>query len=123
MSVTYTTAVKNARMQAVATACGATSVLEIGTSGMRSILATFPLNNPAGTVSNAVLTFSGFPKTVTATNGGIAASARIRTASGGTDVVTGLTVGTQNADVLVVTTDLPAGAAVLLNAASLTHAT
>lgn len=36
MSVTYTTAVKNARMDAVTSQAGATAVLEIGTAGMAS---------------------------------------------------------------------------------------
>lgn len=121
MAVTYSTSLKTTRMQAVSTACGAAAVLEIGTSGMRIILARFTLNNPAGTASNGVLTFSGFPKTVTAIAGGIAAAARIRTAAGGTDVVTGLTVGTQNTDILLVTTDLPSGSSVTLNAANITH--
>ena len=40
MAVTYTTAVKTARMNAVVTAAGSTAVLEIGTTGMASILAT-----------------------------------------------------------------------------------
>jgi hypothetical protein len=109
-------------MQAVSTACGAAAVLEIGTAGMRIVLARFTLDNPAGTASNAVLTFSGFPKSVTALSGGIAAAARIRTAAGGTDLVTDLTAGTENADILLVTTDIASGVTVTLNAANLTHA-
>lgn len=122
MAVTYSTSVKTARMQAVSTACGAAAVLEIGTAGMRIVLARFTLDNPAGTASNAVLTFSGFPKSVTALSGGIAAAARIRTAAGGTDLVTDLTAGTENADILLVTTDIASGVTVTLNAANLTHA-
>lgn len=46
MAVTYPNAVKVARMAAVVSQAGATAVLEIGTTGMASILATIALNNP-----------------------------------------------------------------------------
>lgn len=67
MAVTYTTAVKNARLSAVVTQIGAAGVLEIGTAGMATVLATIALNSTAGTVSGGVLTFSGFPKSDTST--------------------------------------------------------
>jgi len=41
MTVTYTTAVKNARLDGVTAQAGATAVLEIGTTSMAIILATF----------------------------------------------------------------------------------
>jgi hypothetical protein len=66
MAVTYTTAVKNARLEAVVSQIGTGGKLEIGTTGMASILATITLENTAGTVSGAVLTFSNFPKNVSA---------------------------------------------------------
>ena len=100
MAVTYPSAVKDARLTAVVTAIGATGVLEIGTTGMASVLATIALNSTAGTASAGVLTFSGFPKSDTSADAtGTAAAARIRTASGGTDIVTGLTVGTSGSDI------------------------
>lgn len=123
MAVTYTTAVKNARLEAVVTQIGATGVLEIGTTGMASILATIALGNPAGTAASGVLTFSGFPRSDTsADNSGTAAAARIRTASGGTDVITGLTVGTSAADIILDSVSLTAGQTVTINSASITHA-
>ena len=122
MAVIYTTAVKDARLTAVVTSIGATGVLEVGTSGMATILFSVNLNNPAGTASGGVLTFSGFPKNTTATAAGTAASARIRTATGGTDIVTGLTVGTSGADVTVNTTTVALSDPVTVTSATITHA-
>lgn len=122
MAVIYTTAVKDARLTAVVTSIGATGVLEVGTSGMATVLFSVNLNNPAGTASGGVLTFSGFPKNTTATAAGTAASARIRTATGGTDIVTGLTVGTSGADVIVNTTTVVLSDPVQVTSATITHA-
>lgn len=122
MAVIYTTAVKNARLEAVVTSIGATGVLEIGTSGMGTVLFSVNLNNPAGTAASGILTFSGFPKNTTATANGTAASARIRTATGGTDIVTGLTVGTTGTDVIVNTTTVAISDPVQVTSATITHA-
>lgn len=123
MAVTYTTAVKNARLSAVVTQIGATGVLEIGTTGMASILATIALNSTAGTAASGVLTFSGFPKSDTsADNTGIAAAARIRTATGGTDIVTGLTVGISGSDINLDSISITAGQTVTITSAAITHA-
>jgi hypothetical protein len=123
VAVTYTTAVKNARLDAVVTAIGTTGVLEIGTTGMASVLVTINLNNPAGTTSGGVLTFSGFPKSDTsADNTGTAAAARIRTASGGTDIITGLTVGLSASDIILDSLSITAGQTVTISSATITHA-
>lgn len=123
MAVTYTSAVKDARLTAVVTAIGATGVLEIGTTGMASVLATIALNSTAGTASGGVLTFSGFPKSDTSADAsGTAAAARIRTAGGGTDIVTGLTVGTSGSDINLDSTSITAGQTVTINSATITHA-
>ena len=123
MSVTYTTAVKNARLNAVTTAIGATGVLEIGTTGMATILATIPLANPAApAASGGVLSFTMPQSDASADNTGTAAAARIRTASGGTDIVTGLTVGLSAADVILDSLSITAGQTVTLNSAAITHA-
>jgi hypothetical protein len=124
MAVTYTTAVKNARLDAVTTAIGTTGVLEIGTSAMASILATIALGNPAAAAaSGGVLTLSGFPRSDTsADNTGTAAAARIRTASGGTDIVTGLTVGLSGSDINLDSLSITTGQTVTLNSATITHA-
>ena len=124
MPVTYTNAVKIARMGAVTSQAGTTAVLEIGTAAMGTILASFALNNPiAGAATGAgVLTLSGFPKNATASATGTAAAARIRTATGGTDVITGLTVGTSGADVILDSLSITSGQTVTLNSAVITHA-
>jgi hypothetical protein len=124
MAVTYSTAVKNARLDAVTTAIGTTGVLEIGTTGMASILATISLSNPAAAgAAGGVLTFSGFPKSDTsADNTGTAAAARIRTAPAGTDIITGLTVGLSASDIVLDSLSLTAGQTVTINSAAITHA-
>lgn len=123
MAITYSTAVKNARLDAVVSQIGSTGVLEIGTTGMGTVLATIALNSTAGTSTGGVLTFSGFPKSDTSADAtGTAAAARIRTASGGTDVITGLSVGTSGSDINLDSTSITAGQTVTITAASITHA-
>jgi len=123
MPVTYTTAVKNARLSAVVSQIGSTGVLEIGTTGMAAVLATIALDATAGTVSGGVLTFSGFPKSDTSADAtGTAAAARIRTAPGGTDIVTGLSVGTSGSDINLNSTSIASGQTVTISSASITHA-
>jgi hypothetical protein len=125
MAVIYPNPVKIARMAAVVSQAGATAVLEIGTTGMASVLATINLGNPiAGAATGAgVLTLTGFPRSDTAAdNTGIAAAARIRTASGGTDIITGLTVGLSAADVILDNLNINAGQTVTINSAVFTHA-
>lgn len=123
MAVTYTTAVKNARLDAVVSQIGSTGVLEIGTTGMGTVLATISLNSTAGTSASGVLTFSGFPKSDTAADAtGTAAAARIRTATAGTDIVTGLTVGTSGTDIVLDNTSINVGQTVTINSATITHA-
>jgi len=125
MAVVYPNAVKIARMNAVTTAAGTTAVLEIGTAGMASVLATIALANPiAGAATGAgLLTLSGFPRSDTSADAtGIAAAARIRTASGGTDIVTGLTVGTTGSDINLDSTNITVGQTVTINSFTITHA-
>jgi len=126
MSVIYSTATKNARMDAVAaqidSGLGA-GTLQIGTSGMSTVLAIFTLNDPcAGAAAGGVLTLSGFPKSDTsADNTGTAASAVIKD-SNGTTVISGLTVATSSADIVLDSVSFTAGQTVTLNAATITHA-
>lgn len=125
MAVVYPNAVKVARMQAVISAAGTTAVLEIGTAGMATVLSTISLDNPiAPTPTGAgVVTLAGFPKTDSSADAtGTAAAARIRTSTGGTDVITGLTVGTSAADIVVTSTAFVAGEPFTLTSATLTHA-
>ncbi len=123
MSVIYPTAVKNARLNAVIAAAGTTAVLEIGTTAMAAILATIPLANPIGAGAvGGVLTLTMPASDTSADNTGTAAVARIRTASGGTDIITGLTVGLSGTDVVLDSVSITAGQTVTINSATITHA-
>jgi hypothetical protein len=122
MSVVYNTTLKNTRMTDVVTAIGTTGVLQIGTAAFGTLLSTINLANPAGTVTGGVLTFSGTPLTdSSAANSGTAAAARVRTASGGTDIITGLTVSSTSGDVVLSSTNIVAGQPVTITSASITH--
>jgi hypothetical protein len=125
MPVVYPNPVKIARMAAVVSQAGTTAVLEIGTAGMASILATITLGNPIAPAATGagVLTLAGFPRSDTSADAtGTAAAARIRTASGGTDIITGLTVGLSGADVILDSLSITAGQTVTINSAVFTHA-
>lgn len=128
MAVTYSTAVKTARMTAVRDqidAGGAAGKLEIGTAAMATVLATITLGYSGastGTVSGSVLTLAGFPRSDTAADAtGTAAAARIRT-SANADVITGLTVGTSGSDINLDSTSITTGQNVTVNSATITHA-
>lgn len=121
MAITYPTAVKTARLQAVLDALGTDGKLEIGTTGMASILATIPLGT-GGSVTGLVWTILAAPASDTAAdNTGTAAAARIRT-SGNADIVTGLTVGLSAADIILDSLNITAGQTVTVNSAAITHA-
>ena len=122
MSVIYDTATKTARLEATVAQWGATAVLEIGTAGMGTVLATIPLANPAGTVTGDVLTLTQPLTDVAADATGTAAAARIRTATGGTNKVTGLTVGTSGSDINIASVDIVIGVSVSITLATITHA-
>ena len=125
MPVIYPNAVKIARMAAVVSQAGTTAVLEIGTAGMATVLATIPLGNPIAPAATGVglLTLAGFPRSDTSADAtGTAAAARIRTATGGTDIITGLTVGLSGADINLDSLSITSGQTVTINSAVLTHA-
>lgn len=127
MSVTYSTAVKTARMTAVRDqidAGGAAGKLEICTAAYASVLATITLGYSGastGTISGLVLTLAGFPRSdTTADNTGTAAVARIRT-SANADVITGLTVGLSASDINLDSLSITAGQTVTISSAAFTH--
>ena len=127
MSVVYTNAVKVARMNAVVTAIGTSGKLKLFTAG-DVLLATFTLAATAGTVAGAgVLTLSdanggtaGILNT-TAVAAGTATKASITT-SADVDIITGLTVGTSAADLILDNNVLANGQSVTINSAVITHA-
>lgn len=123
MAVIYNTNVKNTRMTAVVNAIDAgtaAGVLEIGTTGMASVLASITLSDPCGTVTGGVLTFD-MPKSDTnADNTGTAAEARIKD-SDGIVVISGLTVGTTGANINLSSVGITTGDTVTINSATITH--
>lgn len=126
MAVTYSTACKTARMNAVVSQIDAgagTSTIEIGTSGMGTVLAVFDLPDPCGTVTNGVLTFDMDPDLTdsSANASGTAAAARIKDGDG-TVVISGLTVGTSGADVNLDSVSITSGQMVTLTSGTITHA-
>ena len=126
MSVTYTNAVKQARLEAVIAQIDASATagtLEIGTTGMASVLATFTLADPCGAATNDVLTFDFDPdiSDLSADATGTAAEARIKNGDG-TAVITGLTVGTAAADIILDSVSITAGQTVTLTTGTITHA-
>jgi len=122
MAVTYTTAVKNARLDAVIAAIGTAGKLEIGTDAMATTLAVFTLSNPAApAASSGVITFT-MPKSDTnADDTGTATTARIVT-SADLDIITGLTVGVTAEDIVLDSASITAGQTVTISSATITHA-
>lgn len=129
MTVHYSTAVAQARLQAVIDALDAVSnpLLVVGTSalagGTAGVLFTITLNTgPCATISGRTLTFSGTPIDDTATAAGAAAKAELR-ASDGTVVVDQLSVGVtgSGANIIMDTTGVVIGRPVRLVSASIVH--
>lgn len=123
MAVTYAAAVKTARMTATRDAV-ANGTLELLSAG-DVVLAIFGLSASGGTVSGSVWTLAFDAGTVTgesgASTGVNATKAQIKT-SGGTAVITGLTVGTSGADINLDNVNISAGQDVTLSSLTLTHA-
>lgn len=124
MAITYTTAVKTARMTAVRDqidlGAGA-GILKIRDSG-NVVLASITLADPSGTITNDVLTFSGFPRSDTAADATGTANNAIITDSNGTTVISGLTVGLSASDIILDSLSITLGQTVTLNSATITHA-
>lgn len=126
MSVTYATATKTARMNAVVTAIGANGKLKLW-SAADALLATFTLAATAGTVSGSVLTLSDANGTTagilntTASAAGTATKASITT-SADVDVITNtLTVGTSGTDLVLDNNVLTLGQAITITSGTITH--
>lgn len=106
MPVIYNNTVKTARMQVVLDALNAgtgNATVEVGTSGMGTVLVSFTLPDPVGTLSGSTLTIDCDPDvTALGANTGTAAEARLKDANG-TVVISGLTVGISGsgADVII----------------------
>lgn len=126
MAVTYSTAAKTARMAAVIAqidAGAAAGTLEIGTTGMGSVLAILTLADPCGSAASGVLTFDFDPdiSDASANASGTAAEARIKD-SDGTVIISGLTVGTSGTDIVLDSVSITAEQTVTLTTGTITHA-
>lgn len=119
MAVTYATAVKTARMTATRDEV-ANGTLEIMTAA-DAVLVVFGLNAAGGTIATDTWTLVFDAGTVAATGTGTAAKAQIKT-SGGTAVITGLTVGTSGSDINLDNTSITTGQNVTLSSATVQHA-
>jgi len=124
MAVTYSTAAKTARMQAIIDLidAGAAGKLKIRNSS-DTVLATITLADPCGAAASGVLTFDFSPAVsdVSADASGTAANAIITDASDVT-VVSGLTVGTSGTDIVLDSVSITAGQTVALTSGTITHA-
>ena len=133
MSVVYSSTLKTNRMQLVAdlisskvaaasTGTASAGSLVIGTSslsGATGVLATLPLSATAGTVTGNVMTLNAVTS-ATATATGTAALAELRN-NAGTTIVSGLTVGTSGADVIINSTAISSGQTVQCTSGTITH--
>lgn len=124
MSVNYSPAAIDARLQAVVTTIGIGGNLKLYAGA--TLISTIPLSNPAGTVSGGVLTFTGTLIDTAASATGNVDSGVIEDSLGNA-VIFGLTVGVPPStgyDILVVnglnTTLITIGQVVSVTAAQIT---
>jgi hypothetical protein len=97
------------------------ATLEIGTTAMGTVLVIITLADPSFTVSGAVATLAGTPKSGTAIATNTAAAARIKD-GGGNIIVSGLTVGTSGTDIILSSTSITISQTVTITAGTITHA-
>lgn len=124
MALTLSTAARNAACDAVVdlidggtTDAGGDLVIMDSASNE---LVVFQLQNPAfGNAASGTASLQGVPISATASASGTASQAKLRDRNN-TDVITGLTVGTSNADVIIDNTSINSGQTVNLNSGSIT---
>lgn len=124
MALNYATSLKTTRMQAIIDALGTSAIMAIGTSalsGGTGLLASIPFANPSFTIAGGVITVASVPRSVVASGAGVAAKAELRT-SGGTVIVSGLTVGTSGTDFIINATTISVGQTIQCTSGSITHA-
>ena len=118
MAVIYNAAVDTPRMTATRDYF-ANGTLEIMTAA-DAVLVTFGLSAGGGSISGSVWTLTFDADTVAASATGTAAKAQLKT-SGGSAHLTGLTVGTSGADIIVSTTSFNSTQNVTIISATVTH--
>lgn len=123
MAVSYSNDIKDLRMTDVITKFDAQvgfATLEICTAAYAVVLVSFILQKPSFSEAAQAITMLGVPLTAVAAAGGTAAVARLKDAAG-TVKVSGLTVGTSAADVIVNSTSMTSGQSQTITAATITH--
>lgn len=128
MAITYNQALAQARLQKLLDALDVSGAakLVLGTSalagGSTGTLVTFTLSNPTGTIATRTMTFSTMPKSATASAGGIAAKAELRT-NAGVVVANGLTIGIVGsaADIIIDSTAIVSGRTIFLISGAVVH--
>lgn len=127
MSVVYRQSLKVTRMTAVQTDIdkdvGAAKLKIANSNGFAQatdVLVTITLADPASVITGAVLQLASLPVSNTAAFTGTATQAKI-CAFNNTDIITGLTVGTSAADIILNTTSITAGQLVRLDSGTITH--
>jgi len=126
MALTYSTTLKDTRMDDVTAALGSGSKIVIGTSalsGATGVLVTVPMDStaPFGASSNGVITLDCTPAlTAEATGDGTPAKAELRT-SADVVVVSGLTVGVDTGDIQLGSASITTGLTVSITSGSITH--
>jgi hypothetical protein len=124
MAVTYRTALKNARLQAVIDDIGAAGLLKIGTAGMSTLLAQITLGASAfGAPSGGAMSLSGTPLSDTVADATGAAAAATICKADGTVVISGLTVGAvgSGANIELNSTAIQANTEVRIDSGTITH--
>lgn len=124
MAVTYSTATKTARMNAVITTIdggAGAGKLVIRDSG-NTTLVVLTLAVPSGTVSGATLTFDFDPDISAAAVATGTANNAIITDAADVTCISGLTVGTSGTDIIIDNTSITSGQTVVLTTGSITHA-
>jgi hypothetical protein len=134
MPISYSSTLKDKRLQlvsdliagktaAASTGSATAGKLVIGTSalsGATGVLATIDLPTTPFSVSSGVATLAGVPLSGTASATGTAAKAELRDNSNNV-IVTGLTVGTSGAHIILPTTSIVSAEEVVVTAGTITH--
>jgi hypothetical protein len=122
VAVSYSADIKDVRMDAAISGVDASGAgsLEIGTSGMSTVLLSVPLQHPSFSRASGVITLLGVPLTANASNSGNAAAARFKNGAGAVKI-SGLTVGTSGADVIINTVSIVSGQPVTVQSCTITH--
>lgn len=125
MAVNYSTALKNFRMSAVGvfidSGTGA-GRFELGPAGMGTILVSITLGDPciSGSATAGVITFAGFPKTGTAQSSGTLGAGRFLSSAGNVHI-SGLSVSSANAEIIVDNTSVVTAQLVVISSIVITH--